>query len=266
MQISILGCGWLGLPLAKSLLESGFSVQGSTTSLEKIPFLKNAGITPFQLQLFENKIDGEIDLFLNNSEILIIDIPPKLRGDAKENFVGKIQTLIPFIEKAAVKKVLFVSSTAVYPDDNSIITESTIPHPETESGKQLLQAEQLLQNNTTFQTTVVRFGGLIGENRHPIHFLSGRKNLENPNAPVNLIHQEDCIGIIQTIIKKECWGETFNAGAPQHPSRKDYYTKKAKDLNLMLPEFDENTISVGKTMCSDKVERVLEYKFKKSLD
>ena len=37
MQVSILGCGWLGLPLAKSLIEKGFSVNGSTTSVEKIP-------------------------------------------------------------------------------------------------------------------------------------------------------------------------------------------------------------------------------------
>ena len=29
-QISILGCGWLGLPLAKALLKNGFSVKGST--------------------------------------------------------------------------------------------------------------------------------------------------------------------------------------------------------------------------------------------
>jgi len=34
-QISILGCGWLGLPLAKAILENEFSVKGSTTSREK---------------------------------------------------------------------------------------------------------------------------------------------------------------------------------------------------------------------------------------
>src|SRR6478672_6884199 len=109
-QISILGCGWLGFPLAKSLLENGFSVQGSTTSMDKMTVLKNVGITPFHISLFENSIEGEIDNFLENSEILIIDIPPKLRGASKEKFVGKIKKLIPFIEKSSVEKVLFVSS------------------------------------------------------------------------------------------------------------------------------------------------------------
>lgn len=265
MQISILGCGWLGFPLAKSLLANGFSVHGSTTSWAKMGVLKNAGILPFQLFLFENTIEGPIDSFLENSQILILDIPPKLRGDSKENFVGKIQTLLPFIEKSSVEKVLFVSSTAVYADDNSTIDEQTKPNPTTESGKQLLAAENLLQNHSAFQTTVVRFGGLIGADRHPIHFLSGREGIENPEAPINLIHLEDCIGIIQSIIQSESWNEVFNAVAPHHPTRKDYYTHKANGLNLPLPEFDDSKASVGKTILSEKITTVLNYEFKNDL-
>ena len=269
-QISILGCGWLGLPLAKSLIEKGYSVNGSTTLVDKISVLKNAGITPFQISLGEDEIKGEIDSFLANSEILIIDIPPKLRGDSKENFVEKIQTLVPFIAKSSVEKVIFVSSTSVYSDDNSTITEALEPRPDSESGKQLLASEKLLQSNTNFKTTVVRFGGLIGDDRHPIKFLAGRKNIENPDAPINMIHQEDCIGIIEEILRqaqndKLEWNETFNAVAPVHPSRKDYYTNKAIALNLPLPEFNESKPSIGKWIVSTKIEAVLGYNFKKEL-
>ena len=103
-QISILGCGWLGFPLAKSLLQKGFSVNGSTTTLEKMAILENAGINAFQIALSEEEINGDIDSFLSHSQILIIDIPPKLRGNSNENFVAKIQNLIPFIEKSSVEK------------------------------------------------------------------------------------------------------------------------------------------------------------------
>ena len=229
-KISILGCGWLGLPLAQSLLEKGISVKGSTTSIEKISMLKEKGILPFQISLLEDNIEGHVNLFLEKSEILIIDIPPKLRGNTKENFVGKIKTLVPFIEKSSVKKVIFVSSTSVYSDDNSTVTEDTFPKPDSESGKQLLEAEYLLQNNSNFKTTVLRFGGLIGKDRHPIHFLAGRKNIENPDAPINMIHQDDCIDIIEKIIELDSWNETFNAVAPYHPTRKEYYTKKALEF------------------------------------
>jgi UDP-N-acetyl-D-mannosaminuronate dehydrogenase len=96
-QISILGCGWLGMPLAKSLLEKEFSVNGSTTTLEKISALESNGIQAFQIELSETEIKGKIDSFLENSEILIVTIPPKLRSISSENFIKKIQNLVPFI-------------------------------------------------------------------------------------------------------------------------------------------------------------------------
>ena len=260
-QISILGCGWLGLPLANFLIKSGFVVKGSTTNLDKISILENNKIQAFQIELSEIEIKGEIDSFLKNSEILIIDIPPKLRGVSSENFVKKIQNLIPFIEKYKIKKVLFISSTSVYSDKNKIITEQTKPNPETESGKQLLETETILQSNTNFKTTVIRFGGLIGEDRHPIHFLTGRKNIENPEAPINLIHQKDCIGIIKAVIEQNCFGEIFNAVAPFHPTRKDYYSKKAQQLNILAPKFEVEKNTSGKIIRSDKLITELNYNF-----
>ncbi len=261
-QISILGCGWLGLPLAKSMIQNGFSVKGSTTSLEKISVLENSGIQAFQIEIGESQIKGEINSFLEKSEILIIDIPPKLRNEGSENFVKKIKNLIPFIEKSAVEKVIFISSTSVFADDNSLISDTCKPNSENVSGKQLAETEHLLKGNTNFKTTVIRFGGLVGNDRHPIHFLAGRKNIENPDAPINLIHQLDCIGIIERIIKQEYWNETFNAVAPFHPTRKGYYTQKALELNLSLPEFDEKKSSFGKTIVSNRLENVLNFEFR----
>ena len=82
----------------------------------------------------------------------------------------------------------------------NVYTEETRAAPNLENGRQLLEVEHLLQNNTNFKTTVIRFGGLIGEDRQPVRSLSGNKMLQNPTAPINLIHQQDCIGIIETII------------------------------------------------------------------
>lgn len=268
-KISILGCGWLGLPLAKKLIEKGYFVNGSTTSESKLSTLENAGINPFLVALESNSISESINDFLKNSEILIIDIPPKLRGDNTDSsdssqkiFVDKIQTLIPYIEKSAIEKVLFVSSTSVYGDQNDIITEETSPNPETESGKQLLLAEAVLQNNQNFETTILRFGGLIGKDRHPVKFLAGKENLENPDAPVNLIHQDDCISIIEEIIQQSKWNDVFNAVAPFHPTRQEYYTQKAKEQNLILPKFSAEKSRINKVISSKKIENSLSYQFK----
>jgi nucleoside-diphosphate-sugar epimerase len=278
IKISILGCGWLGLPLAKSLLSKGFEVKGSTTSESKLEVLKNAGISPFQIQLEEHQVIGTIEDFLKETDVLVIDIPPGLRREISSTqemtFVNKIKTLIPFIEKSGIQKVIFVSSTSVYGDGFPIveITEETKPNPDNESGKQLAITETLLQSNPHFKTTVIRFGGLLGDDRHPIKFLAGRTNVENPDAPVNMIEREDCIGIIEKILKysetseqHDNWGETFNAVAPQHPTRKAYYHKKAEIFNLPLPTFAEDSESKGKIISSEKVETILGYSFQKEI-
>ena len=260
-QISILGCGWLGLPLAKSLLQNGFLIKGSTTSLEKISLLELEGITPFLVRLEEQQISASVADFLADSQILIINIPPKLRGGSTENFVAKITTLLPFIENSTVEKVLFVSSTSVYGEDNEFVSEATVLNPDSEGGRQLAIVENILQKNSRFQTTILRFGGLISDERNPVRFLSGRENIENPDAPINLIHQDDCIGIIEKIIALNSWDETYNAVAPFHPTRQEYYTQKATELNLALPKFAALNTIVGKTILNNKLIEVLEYSF-----
>lgn len=278
-QISILGCGWLGLPLAKKLIENGFSIKGSTTSEEKLTVLEENKIQPYLIALDEDKIIGNTTDFLTESEILIIDIPPKLRGAQSENFVSKIKNLIIEIEKSAIKKVLFISSTSVYGDlpifsTGLEVTEESALNPDSEGGKQLLEVEQLLQSNPNFKTTVIRFGGLIGKNRHPIQFLAGRENIENPEAPINFIHQDDCIGIIEKLINKGLrkaqsdnwdWNETFNAVAPEHPTRADYYHKKALEMNLKVPTFVKDSKSKGKIISSQKLQKILNYTFQKQI-
>lgn len=257
MRVSVLGCGWLGLPLAKALVAGGFTVKGSTTSTDKVETLQAAGIEPYVVSLSENGPVGDVDGFLDESEVLVINIPPKAKSG--ESYLEKIKNLIPHIQNSGVEKVLFVSSTSVYADGNNVVTEETTPNPDTESGRQLLATEKLLQEALP-QTTLLRFSGLIGEDRHPIHHLAGRKGIANPDAPVNLIHQNDCIGIIKAIIAKLAWGEVFNAASPNHPTRKEYYTAKAIELGLELPEFEEGKESVGKEIFSKKIYNQLNYK------
>ena len=92
-QISILGCGWLGMPLAKALLQKGYKIKGSSTSEDKLEVLKSAGIQPFKIELKEEKVLGDIASFLEGSEILIIDIPPGLRRNPNSNYIAKVKPL-----------------------------------------------------------------------------------------------------------------------------------------------------------------------------
>lgn len=267
MNISILGCGWLGLPLAARLREDGHTIKGSTTRQEKIQELTSAGITPYQIQLFEEGVQGDLSSFLADSEVLIIDIPPGLRSNPEADFIGKMGRLMNYIKKSSVKDVLFVSATSVYEDkeDFPVYTEKDKANGTAINSVQLIAAENLFLNSDSFNTTVVRLGGLFGPNRHPVQYLAGRKNLANPNAPVNLIHLQDCIKILSKIISEGIWGETLNAVFPEHPTKEEYYKKTARSKNFDLPDFDHSQPSKGKIVDSLQIRSILDYEFTHSI-
>ena len=50
-QISILGCGWLGFPLAENLINKGNKIKGTTTSVDKLQLLSKAGIVPYLISI-----------------------------------------------------------------------------------------------------------------------------------------------------------------------------------------------------------------------
>ncbi|HEA23064.1 MAG TPA: SDR family oxidoreductase [Pricia antarctica] len=263
--IAILGCGWLGWPLAKTLIKDGFKIHGSTTSKEKLTSLSEDGIHPFTITLSEDAIEGDIEGFLSNVDTLIINVPPKLRGDHKENYIIKMGLLNAAVKSSNVKKVVFVSSTSVYGDVDGDVTEKTTPVPVTESGRQLLDSENIFREDSSLKVTIVRFGGLLGPERHPVTMLSGKKNLSNGNFPINLIHLNDCIKIISEILKNNWWNETINGVYPSHPTKQKYYTSKAIEKGLQIPEYETNTLKIGKIVSSYILTNSKDFKFTTTL-
>lgn len=259
--ISILGCGWLGLPLAQSLLCEGYRVKGSTRSFDQLSLLSAGGIEPYYISLNPYIIGRNIHDFLD-SDALIINFPPERRDDIEAYHEAQIKSLISELQISPVEKVLFVSSTSVYPDLNRVVLEADSVCPDKLSGKALLSVERLLQSSYHFKTTVLRFGGLIGYDRKPGRFLSGRKELTGGDAPVNLIHRDDCIGIVGRIIERGIWGETFNACADMHPGRKDYYIEQARIGGFVPPRFNDSEKSGFKIVSSEKLKSHLGYIFK----
>jgi nucleoside-diphosphate-sugar epimerase len=258
--ISILGCGWLGLPLADYLIEKGYKLKGSTRTRSELAVIKSHGIEPFYLVLDPDLRGDNIDEFFN-CDVLVVNFPPERRDDIAEYHPAQIRSLIARIESSPVKKTLFVSSTSVYPDLGREVSEDDNAPPEKPSGIALLEAERLFRHSSRFETTIIRFGGLIGYDRMPGRFLAGRKGITGGNAPVNLIHRDDCLGIIHRIIERSVWGETFNACADEHPLRKEYYTAQALKLGLDPPGFEDGGGGF-KIIRSDKLKKRLEYRFK----
>ncbi|HET8803583.1 MAG TPA: NAD(P)H-binding protein [Aequorivita sp.] len=264
--IAIAGLGWLGQPLAYRLATLGYIVKGSVITVEKATLLQQNGFDVYPVQISESGIEGEINALLNNSECLIIMVPPGLRKNTGSDYVLKMAHFLEAINKSDVSKIILVSSTSVYDDSQGKVTEKVEPKPQTIAGKQLRQVEELFSNSERLQTTIVRFGGLIGGSRNPAKYLAGRKDLADGNAPVNLINREDCINILVEILKQNAFGKVFNAVNPNHPKKSDYYIQKAKELNLIPPTFSEaDSNEIFKQVDSENLRTVLNYSFKISI-
>lgn len=243
-KVSVLGCGWLGKPLAISLLEEGFAVNGSTTSEDKITILESLDINAFIVDIASFE---EFDDFLN-TDILIIAITSK-DVDGFENLISQIQN-------SPVQKVIFISSTSVYGRINKVMTEedAVLETP-------LTEIENLFRENTFFETTIIRFAGLFGGDRHPANWFKNGRKIPQPKGFVNMIHQEDCIEIIHTIIDQNCWNTTFNACSNHHPTRREFYTIAKLSRDFETPVFEENENYEWKIISSQKLQDVLDYTF-----
>jgi len=260
--ISILGCGWLGLPLAKQLLKEGYEVKGSTTHEHKIEEMQNAGIEPYVVSISDTCMYVSNKEFFN-SEILFINFPPRRIENIESYYPMQIKQLLGYIRPMPIEKILFAGSTSVYPNTGEMVDETCTQPASKASGKALQEAEALIMKAYP-ASTIIRFGGLIGADRNPGRFLSGKKELKNGNVPVNLIHQDDCIGIISNILQMNVEGECFNAVMPEHPTRKEFYTKAAVAGGYEIPEFVDGKSTdfkiVNGTYAIEKLNYFFKYK------
>ncbi len=256
--ISILGCGWLGTALGKSLLRKGWNVKGSTSSTQSYNNLEMTGISTFYLKVKPESVEIDYNSFFN-TDVLLVSIPPARTDRVEELYPQKIKQVADKVAELGIKKVLFLSSTSVYESKNVEVREGEEGNPEKAGGRALLTAEKILSGNTAFETTIIRFGGLIGYDRNPARFLQGNKEVAG-ESPVNLIHRDDCVQIISAILDKNLFGETFNAVCPEHPSKRGFYTKAARISALPVPHFSRKHEDF-KLVNSEKLVKALDYKF-----
>lgn len=254
-RISILGCGWYGFALAKQLVSTGYQVKGSTTSPDKLTLLTQAGIEPYLVN-FESEVPQFESAFFD-SDLLIISLPPKRNSSA---YVRQINAVALLAEQHGIKQVVLISSTGVYQDSNSQLNENSIPKPESYAGKVILEAENALSNRY-FTTTIIRFAGLIGPGRNLAKHFAGKTDLANGLAPINLIHLTDCLGLSLAIIEQKAFGHIYHGVSPDHPSRKEFYTRICHAGGLTKPEFKDELLA-WKQIDSTNVPRILNYAYK----
>jgi nucleoside-diphosphate-sugar epimerase len=264
--ISILGCGWLGRPLGARLARSGVSVRGSTTTPDKQEALRADGIEPHLLTLGPEVTSDTAGTFFT-ADVLVLNVPPpRGRDDRAAYHQTQVHSTVEAAAAQGVSWVVFATSTGVYPERGGVVREDDAPPGPTDdplrpTGKVLRRLEGDLLEDAPLDVTVVRLAGLYGGDRHPGRFLAGRSGVSGADAPVNLVHREDAIGVIGAVLRRDARNTVVNACANAHPTRQHFYTHAARTLGLDPPQFAEGTRR-GKVVSNRRARRVLGYRFR----
>ena len=245
MKIAVIGCGWLGLHLAKRLLDQGHEVHGSTTQDSRLIIFSDSGIHGF---VYDGLVQSHLPEIVKTCDVAIINFPPSRSAD----YAAQLTDLIS--QFSSETKIIFTSSTGVYQDLNGLCNELS---PVIATHPVFLAEEALRHSDRSF--TILRLAGLISEDRHPVKYLSGKQNADGQKV-VNLVHREDVIAAIISILNHQVWDETFNVCYPEHPMRAEYYVEQAEYRHLSLPTFTFSEGS-GKEIESTKLIQRLNFTF-----
>jgi nucleoside-diphosphate-sugar epimerase len=253
LVVTILGCGWLGKIVAQHLLSNDTIVYGSTRTPITSEENRNFGIQSFLFDLNENsQISSKI---LDKTDVLLISIPP-LRGERIENYADKLCDVVSLF--ASDVNVIFTSSIGVYPMQDGMFDESFCMDV---SKSEIFYAESALRSSVKDRLTILRLGGLIGDDRHPVYHLSGRE-VKGGNSPINLVHGDDVSRAILEVIDKMDFGKLYNLVYPDHPRKNIYYNELAKKKGLPPVKYLEED-SLNRTIDGTLISKTLGFKYNK---
>jgi nucleoside-diphosphate-sugar epimerase len=224
LNISIIGCGWLGSSLALKLRDLGMNVSGTTRSVDRQIELTNEGIDTF---IYDYRINKELPHELKKSDLIIYTIPPDKIN--KREFLNSINLLSELADDN--RRLIYLSSIGIYPQEGSWDEDSKF-----HSKSILNEAEKtfLQDGGNKF---ILRLGGLIGGKRHPINQLKSKDVDKNGLDLTYLIHRKDIERFIVKLISIETPERIFNLIYPMEISKAEYYSLIARLHDLSPPRF-----------------------------
>lgn len=194
-RILIAGCGDLGLRVAQRLLARGDAVH----ALRRTPPARGGdGIGWLRGDLADPTSLAELPAQITQ---LVFLPAPDVRDPAayRAVFVEGLRNVMAALSSSCLRRVLFVSSTAVYGEhDGAWVDETTAPSPLRFNGEILLAAERWLAAQAV-PNVVLRLAGLYGPGRLQVieRLRAGRAGVprERPHW-ANRMHSEDAAAAI----------------------------------------------------------------------
>jgi len=236
----VVGCGYLGLRVAKKWLEQGLCVAVTTRSAEKGRQFEKLGLQPIICDV----LDRDSLNRLPKSKIVLhaVAVDRHSGQSMRSVYLDGTNHLLNAIQQRC-ERCFYISSTSVYGQSaGEIITEQSACKPIRENGQICLEAENLVRASD-IDSLILRLAGIYGPGRLIARMNQAKQAIPipgNPDAWLNLVHIDDCVAAIVAASKIDLRNETILVSDDLPVRRCEYYSLLAKLLQVSQPIFNAN--------------------------
>lgn len=220
MTVLMAGCGDLGTEAGLRFAATGHRVVGWRRSPEKLPG-EIEGVAA-------DLTSAELPPVPADTSAVVIAVAADSSTEAayRAAYVDGLGNVLDALRRDDIRprRVLFVSSTAVYGDaDGGWVDEDTTAAPGGFSGRIILEAEELLRGHfegTDTDTVVLRLGGIYGPGRTRLidQVRSGSAVIPADVRYTNRIHRDDAAAAIVHLCTMEATPHPVYLGVDNHPA------------------------------------------------
>lgn len=221
----IVGCGDVGLRIARRLLARGIQPLGLVRRPEAARWLAANGTTPELADL-----DGEPPVTLPEAPWVFWCAPPPASGATDTR-------LRRYLPQLAGRRVIYGSTTGVYGDcGGRWITEDEPPSPLHDRGRRRLDAETALRD-AGLDAVILRIPGIYGPGRWPLERLRAGSPVIDPTEapPSNRIHAEDLAEAAVLAALRGRSGQVYHVADGSPTTMTDYFWRVADHFGLPRP-------------------------------
>jgi nucleoside-diphosphate-sugar epimerase len=238
-RILIAGCGYVGQATADLFHAAGWTVEGWTRSAESAAKLSAKPYPVYAINVADRDQvyarDGMLDA--------VIHCASSGGGGLNAYRQVYLNGARSLLDRFAGSKVIFTSSTSVYAQrDGSWVTEKSETKPARETGRILLETEQLVLAQGG---VVARLAGIYGPGRSALlsKFLAGCAIIDPKNDRfINQVHRDDIATALFLLLDRPSPArEIYNVVDDQPILQSECYRWLAAKLNRPIPPMGRST-------------------------
>jgi nucleoside-diphosphate-sugar epimerase len=270
MDKLILGCGYLGVRVARQWLAAGHRVFATTRDSRRAAELDAHGLQP----LFCDVLRPETLVVLPPVDCVLycVGVDRRAGRSMREVSVQGLANVLAHLGggRGLCRKLIYISSTSVYGQTTGDwVDETSATEPLTESGRISLEAEATLRPASTkgqelgsgagwaFATVILRFAGIYGPGRllNQQAIRTGTPLASDPDNYLNLIHVEDGATAVLAADERGVAAAIYNVSDDEPVRRREFYAQLAQLLHAPPPRFtltnsDDPATSTGASSSS----------------